>query len=78
MLTDPGMLLELAKQRQADLIDNARRFRLTRRLTEEHLARPAPAPVRRVADLDRKNNVGPAGTLSVCDSPRELTAGRAR
>jgi len=75
MFTHPDLLLDIAKQRHAELIDSARRFRLRHQVPQEHLARPAP---RVSVDLEVENTVGPAGTLSVCEMPRELTAGRAR
>jgi hypothetical protein len=75
MFTHPDLLLDIAKQRQTELIDSARRFRLRHRVSQEHLARPAP---RTNVDLEPENTVGSAGTLSVCEMPRELTAGRAR
>jgi len=77
MFTDPHIMLDLAKQRHWELIEDARRFRRRRRVPPEHQARPAPAT--RPAPASRpETNVGPAGTLSVCEMPRELTAGRAR
>ena len=74
MFTHPDLMLEVAKQHRQELIDNARRYRLFHR---------RPKPVARPAPDDRQghapgNNVGPLGRLSVCEMPRELTAGRAR
>jgi hypothetical protein len=83
MFTHPQLMLDLAKQRQADLIEDARRFRRRHRVPPEHRARPAPATrpaqASRPAPASRpETNVGPVGTLSVCEMPRELTAGRAQ
>jgi hypothetical protein len=75
MFTHPDLMLDVAKQHHRELIDNARRFRLRHRRPTQALARPAPA---RVQDHEAENNVSPVGTLSVCEMPRELTAGRAR
>jgi len=75
MFTHPDLMLDLAKQRNADLIESARRFRFRHRALQESLPRPAPAAA---VDLEFEKLVGPAGTLSVCEMPRELSAGRAR
>jgi hypothetical protein len=79
MYTHPEILLNLAKQRQSELIEDARRFRRRHKVPQEHRARPGPRSHREPAHSSRPEiNVGPAGTLSVCETPRELTAGRAR
>jgi hypothetical protein len=75
MFTHLDLMLDLAKQRNAELIESARRFRMRRRALQESLPRPAPVAV---VDLELEKLVSPAGTLSVCEMPRELTAGRAR
>jgi hypothetical protein len=75
MFTHPDLILDLAKQRHAELIESARRFRMRHRAPQESLPRPAPVAA---VDLEFEKRVGPAGTLSMCEMPRELTAGRAR
>jgi hypothetical protein len=72
MFHHPSIMLALAKQHRCDLINGATKARLQQQATRENLARPAPV------DLVEHKHVGSAGRLSVCDMPRELTAGRAR
>jgi hypothetical protein len=82
MFTHPEILLDLARQRHDDLVAQARRFRLSHRSRATETAAPTvrarPAPTERDLDRTVENNVGPVGTLSVCETPREFTAARAR
>ena len=75
MFTHPDLMLDVAKQHNRELIETARRFQRRHRVPTETLARPAPVELQ---DHEPVNNVGPVGRLSVCETPRELTAGRAR
>jgi hypothetical protein len=75
MFTHPDLMLDLAKQHNRELIEQARRFQRRHRVPTETLARPAPVDLQ---DQEPVNNVRPVGRLSVCEMPRELSAGRAR
>jgi hypothetical protein len=80
MLNHPELMLDLARLHNDDLIVAARRFQRGHRATleatpEPHRAGPAPS---RPSQITIHNKVDSVGRLSGCETPRELTAGRAR
>jgi hypothetical protein len=80
----PWIMEETVRQHHAELIEQARRFRLGQPVPPEDQpaeSRPRPSPYRgrypqsMFADEINERYVG---RLSVCETPRELTGERAR
>ncbi len=85
MFNHPELMLDLARQHHDELISQARRYRWSHQkatdapaLPRPRPAPPVPVPAIIATEITDDKPVAPVGTLLVCETPRELTAGRAR